>query len=122
MNEDTTKNLNEKGSFEETVLARLDAIQTDLHGVKLVVNDMNKRLTMLEDKVEQRLFDTRPMWEGVQAQLTTIQEQLTTVQATTKQMDTKLGILNNAVLDVRADQMMLEKRVVRIENTEIGQG
>ncbi len=133
MNEDTTKNLDEKSSFEQIVIAQLEAMRADIHSVKLVVNDINHRVTTLEETIERRLYDTRPMWEGVQVQLTNVQEQMTTmqqqiatvdekvvtVQATVKQMDTKLGVLNNTILDLRADHLMLEKRVTKMDNAEI---
>ncbi len=151
MNENTTKNLDEKSSIENLILAKLnemqvemdarfsavdarfDELKTDLHGAKLVINDINHRVITLEETIERRLYDTRPMWEGVQVQLTNVQEQMTTmqqqiatvdekvvtVQATVKQMDTKLGVLNNTILDLRADHLMLEKRVTKMDNAEI---
>ena len=60
MSEDPTKNL--PSSFEERVLNELAAI--------------NARPTSLEEKVDTRLRETRPIWEGVQTQLKGIEKQL----------------------------------------------
>ena len=60
MSEDLTRNL--PSSFEERVLSELAAI--------------NARLISLEEKVDLRLRETRPIWEGVQNQLKGIEKQL----------------------------------------------
>ena len=60
MSEDPTRNL--PSSFEERVLSELAAI--------------NARLTSLEEKVDMRLRETRPIWEGMQNQLKGIEKQL----------------------------------------------
>jgi hypothetical protein len=60
MSEDPTRNL--PASFEERVLSELAAI--------------NARLISLEEKVDMRLRETRPIWEGMQNQLKGIEKQL----------------------------------------------
>ena len=61
MSEDTTRNLS----------------GGDLGEVLSILRSMNTRLTALEDKVERRLQDTRPIWEQVLARLTEVEERLT---------------------------------------------
>src|SRR5687768_17528146 len=61
MSEDTTRNL--PGGDMGEVLSILRSIDT--------------RLTALEDKVESRLHDTRPIWEQVLTRLTEFDERLT---------------------------------------------
>ena len=67
MSEDTTRNF--QPSFEERVLSELAAIRQE-------VSQQNARLTSLEEKVDARLRETRPIWEGVQAELKEIGKQL----------------------------------------------
>jgi hypothetical protein len=62
MVEDTTKDMPNARSFEERVFARFDALDTRF-------DSLDGRLTTLEEKVERRLQETRPIWEAVQAQL-----------------------------------------------------
>lgn len=61
MSEDTTRQLPDDGV--RLILARFDSLET--------------RLTALEDKVERRLLDTRPIWEQVLVRLAEVEEQLT---------------------------------------------
>jgi chromosome segregation ATPase len=51
----------------ESMGARIDSIDSRLSGVE-------DRLGSLEAKVEERLKDTRPMWEAVQTQLAGLRE------------------------------------------------
>ena len=54
MSEDKTVDMDGR-SFEERVFARFDAMDAQL-------NKIDSRLTTLEDKVDQRLKETRPIW------------------------------------------------------------
>ena len=81
MNEDLTRNLPQ--SFEERVLAELSAIRQEQAAQREMIGHLNDRLnsldaplTSLEDKVDSRLRETRPIWEGVQERLTGIESEL----------------------------------------------
>ncbi len=67
MSEDTTRNF--QPSFEERVLREFAALNSRM-------GSLETRLTSLEDKVDARLRETRPIWEGVQAQLKEIEKQM----------------------------------------------
>lgn len=49
----------------------------DMGEVLSILRSINARLTALEEKVERRLQDTRPIWEQVLARLTEVDERLT---------------------------------------------
>lgn len=83
MSGETTEKFNGGESFEARVLGELAAI--------------NSRLTRLEEKVEARLHDTRPIWESVLAKLTTV--------------DSKLNVFAQDMIDVRARIELLNKRL-----------
>jgi predicted nuclease with TOPRIM domain len=70
MSEDPTQNL--PNSDLKLILVRLDSIDARLDSI-------NTRLTTLEDKVERRLLETRPIWESVLEQLKEMSAQLTEV-------------------------------------------
>jgi predicted nuclease with TOPRIM domain len=61
MSEDVTQQL--PNDALRQILARFDSIDS--------------RLTALEDKVDRRLQETRPIWEQVLTRLTAVEEQLT---------------------------------------------
>ena len=62
MNEETTKKLPQtmNGSFEERVLAHLEAMQASLQNVETRVEDIDERVQRLEAKA----YDTKPIWEN----------------------------------------------------------
>ncbi len=93
MSEDLTQNL-PPASFEERVLTALSAIRNDV----AVLGD---RLTALEEKVDRRLQETRPIWEGVQAQI--------------RKLDTKFDIVIRELYEIRYDHVILGKRVDELE-------
>ena len=95
MSEDTTRNL--PSSFEERVLSELAAINSRM-------GSLETRLTSLEDKVDARLRETRPMWEAVQAQL--------------KEIDKRLDTLNRQFKTVLQDSYDLRIRVEKLEDSQ----
>ncbi len=90
------------------------------------VQSLSTRVESLEKKVEERLYDTRPIWEKVQADITGLQEgqkSLTAnVEALRDEMRTgfrnlkrQFSILNDTFLEVRADYKDLDNRVYKLE-------
>ena len=77
MSEDMTQKLPGSPSFEERVLAELAAIRLGQAALEDRMTNFETRLTALEDKVERRLQDTRPIWEQVLTRLTEVEERLT---------------------------------------------
>ena len=94
MSEETTRNL--PSSFEERVLSELAAIRQEvtqqnnrlssvesrltslenrMDSMEARLTSLEGRLTSLEDKVDERLRETRPIWEGIQAQLKEMEKQ-----------------------------------------------
>ncbi|MCA1565032.1 MAG: hypothetical protein LC803_05250 [Acidobacteria bacterium] len=109
VSEDLTQNL-PQGSFEERVLSMLSAIQaeqsairTEMVAIRNDVTVLGDRLTALEEKVDRRLQETRPMWEGVQAQI--------------RKLDTKFDIVIRELYEIRYDHVILGKRVDELEKT-----
>lgn len=70
MNEDPTKDLPGATPFEQRVLAEFAAL--------------NRRMTVLEDRVDARLRETRPIWEGVQTRLAAIEEAINDIRSQMK--------------------------------------
>ena len=120
MSEDPTKNLpaSQKGTLEQILAA---------------VRSLESRLQSLENKVEERLYDTRPIWEKVQADIAQLQEGLQRLEEGQHRFDDRLealrdetrtgwrnlkrqfGVLHETFLEVRADYKDLDKRLYRLE-------
>jgi chromosome segregation ATPase len=99
MSEDRTQQLPD-GDMKQ-VLALLGSINSRL-------DSMDARLTTLEDKVERRLHDTRPIWEQVLSRLTDIETRLTNVETRLTDIETRL-----TNVETRLDNV--EKRLERVE-------
>ena len=116
MSEDLTQNL-PQASFEERVLSTLSAIRAEVSAVhteqsamrtemSTIRNDvaaLGERLTVLEEKVDRRLQETRPMWEGVQEQI--------------RKLDTKFDIVIRELYEIRYDHVILGNRVDELEKS-----
>jgi predicted nucleic acid-binding Zn-ribbon protein len=108
VNEDPTKELPGASPFEQRVLAefatlrgevaeiRNQQLATAKHVVALV-----QRLNSLEGKVDKRLKETRPIWEGVRAQI--------------EKLDEKFNIFIRDLYDVRGDIGVHNKRLDVLE-------
>ena len=99
MSEDLTQNL--PGGDLTRILARFDSMDarfdsmdTRFDSIDARLDSMDARLTTLEDKVEQRLLETRPIWESVLEQLKEMSAQLTEV-------NTRLTRVEHASSDFR---------------------
>ena len=111
MSEEPTQNLPQDGVSQ--ILTRLDSIDT--------------RLTTLEDKVDRRLQETRPIWEQVLVRLDGVEGQLVSfggrmdgfeneLRSSLRRFERYVGQLAKDVLEVRADQRDLEYRMDKIES------
>ncbi len=119
MSENITKGAGNPLSFEERVFARfdamdarfdkvdvrLDALETRVAsmeeniGARFAVLDL--RIGKLEEMVDARLKETRPIWESVQFEL--------------RKLNRKFEQAVEDLFDLRADQKTLRKRVDVIE-------
>lgn len=73
----------------------------------------DERLEALEEKVEERLYDTRPMWEAVRAQIIELRE---ATEKGFRKLDSKWELLAREVRDLYADARELERRVGNLES------
>ncbi|HEX8889017.1 MAG TPA: hypothetical protein VF779_07560 [Pyrinomonadaceae bacterium] len=97
MSEDPTKHMSNEDL--RLILTRLDSIDT--------------RLMKLEDKVDQRLKETRPIWEQVLTRLGGLE---TEMRNGFRKLERQVGLLAEDVMIVRADHRDLEKRLTKIES------
>lgn len=117
------KNCDKKRSFEEQVLAEFAAlrrevaalgsdiaalrgevveIRTQQSAMAKNIAGIDERLTSLEETVDARLKETRPIWEAVQAQI--------------EKLDQKFDIVIRDLYDVRGDMALHAKRISQLEH------
>jgi hypothetical protein len=91
-----------------------------------LVRGIDTRLTTLEEKVDSRLTETRPIWEGVLARLETLSAEVSEFRTEVSEfreetaknfelVDSKFNIINDHILNVQAKQRLTEKRVEDLE-------
>jgi len=130
MSEDKTKEMNDSKSFEERVFERFERIEGRLISVEIKIS-----------KLEERQYDTRPIWEQVLAAIAEINTRLDKMDARLDKMDArldkmdarfdkqdavldtgfrsmerKMDVLNKYFLETRADQRYLDDRLEKLES------
>lgn len=140
MNEDPTRDLLDRRSFEERVFARFDSLDTRIHA--------------LEGQAERRALETKPIWERalaeigevtsdlgevkgglgeiksglgevraelgeVRAELGEVKERLSALEGLNKPMLRKIDLLSRDVVIVRAEQIGLEDRLEKLEHSNV---
>jgi hypothetical protein len=95
MSENTSQGTPDARSFEERVFARFDMLDARF-------DNLDGWLTMLEDKVDARLRETRPIWECVLSEM--------------KSLNRQVRLLHDDVLRVRVDQEDLREPLSKLES------
>lgn len=108
MSEEITQNIPDGRSFEDRVFARFDAIDASL-------NDMDSRL----QKLEQKSYDTKPVWERALAEILEVKERLGALEQISNQMVRKIDVLGKDMLTLRADQTRIEDRMDKLESKPV---
>src|SRR5260370_3862195 len=113
MNEDRRRELSGR-SFEERVFVRFDSMDVRFDSMDARVDSMDARFDSVDARLdgvevrvqalESRALDTKPIWERG---LTEILE----VKKGVEDLNRKIDVLNQDVLQVRADQRRVEKRM-----------
>lgn len=108
MNEDPTKELPGASPFEQRVLAELGALRSEVAEIRTQqiamaknIAALDQRLSSLEERVDSRLKETRPIWEAVRAQI--------------EKLDEKFVLFIRDLYDVRGDISLQDKRLGVLE-------
>ena len=84
----------------DTIDTRLSSVEGRLGTVEERLSTVEERLTSLDDKVDARLRETRPIWEGVHARLTEIESTLTDINRQFKTL-----VIDSFKLRVRVESL-----------------
>lgn len=91
---------------------RFDSVDARLDSLDGRVDSMDTRLTTLEEKVDRRLQETRPIWERALAEIAELRSELNHgLRRITREID----VLNRSFLEVRAELRYLDERVTKLE-------
>jgi tetrahydromethanopterin S-methyltransferase subunit G len=130
MNEGPTQNLSGGRSFEERVFARFDAMDVRFQAIDARFDTVDMRFDAIDtrfEKLEARVdagfegldrrvqaleakaLDTKPIWERALAEILEVKRGV-------EDVNRKLDVLNHDVLQVRADQRLVHKRMDAVES------
>ena len=113
MSEDRTQPLPDDGV--RLILARFDSINTRFDSMDARLDSMDARLTALEDKVDRRLQETRPIWEQVLVRLTSVEGELTKLVTRVKKVEDEVFMLRRKFDAWTGDAALLRQRYEDLE-------
>ncbi|MDX6405980.1 MAG: hypothetical protein QOH70_3435 [Blastocatellia bacterium] len=117
MSEDRTRDFPDNRSFEERVFARFDAMDRRLGAMEsrfdARFDALDSRIQSLDLRVqalESKALDTKPIWERALAEILEVKQGV-------QDLNRKIDVLNQDVLQVRADQRGVAKRMDALESS-----
>ena len=139
MSDNTTRNLPDDRI--DTLVVLVQTMSTDLQDVRTDLRDVKARLGTLEQTVGERLYDTRPIWERALAEIADTRSEMGEVRSEIrevrsemrevrseiaemrsemkdgfKKVSVKMDLLNRDILEVRAENESLVRRVDKLES------
>jgi archaellum component FlaC len=90
---------------------RLDQLLALVQGIANQVQGMEKRIESLETRVDQRLMETRPIWEAVLARLDKIEGRLDKIEGRLDKADERLESIEK---DVRVIRDQVEDAILQV--------
>lgn len=100
----------------ETRLAGLEtkmaSLETRMESLETRMESLETRMESLESKVDERMKETRPIWEALQTQLV---ELSTSQERGFSRFDRAMDLVTGNMVRLHAEQVELESRVYKIE-------
>jgi chromosome segregation ATPase len=109
MSEDLTQKL---PTSQDGMLAQ---ILTTVQNLSTRMESLEQRFGSLEQKVEERLYDTRPIWEKVQADISLLQEGVQEMNTHWRDMNRKFSVFTDNLMQMQADYRDIYDRVRGLE-------
>ena len=103
MSEEKASEQPDARSFEERVFARFDALEERMTAFEGRMTGFEDRMIALDENVDRRLQETRPIWAAVLAQL--------------EQLNNKFGLVATDIYDLRAKVAALDQRTTSLESS-----
>ena len=107
MNEEPTKNLPGRNSFEERVFARFDAADARFDAVDARFDTVDARL----EKLESRAYETKPIWERALAQIMETGLETGEIKKKVGVIETKVGVIETKVAAIETEVVEVKTEV-----------
>lgn len=112
MNEEPTKGLPDKRSFEERVFARFDAFDARFDAVDARFDTVDARL----EKLEARAYDTKPIWERALAKIMEMDLEVGEIKTRVGVIGTKVTVIETDVAALKTDVAVMKSSYASIRN------
>jgi chromosome segregation ATPase len=106
MNEETTKELPNKLSFEERIFARFDAMDARFDTVDARFDAVDARFNTVEarlEKLEARAYDTKPIWEKALAAIMQTGLEVGEIKAKVAGIETEIAGMKTDYAGIRSE-------------------
>ena len=100
------------GDRLDELISLVHRIGNDVNELKTRIGTLEQRLGAFEQKVDERLHDTRPIWEAVQNQITELRNEMV---SSFRKFDRKFDVLQEDFIEMKFKQRELESRVGKLE-------
>ena len=121
MSEDLTKKFSESDKLN-LILTAVQRLESSFEKLETRVEDIDARLQRLEQKVEERLYDTRPIWQSVLAAINQLQEgqqrlenEVREIRTSLRDTARRMSIFNDMLISIQADYRDIYDRIRRLE-------
>lgn len=115
MSDDPTKSLPAEEDAD-----RMSALISAVQSMSADFQEVRVRLGALENTFNERMYDTKPIWERALAEIAETRAELAELRSEMRDgfrtLGSKMDVLNEDVLTVRAEQRLLGKRVQDLES------
>ena len=123
MSEDLTKKMPQSDS------EKIDLILITVQHLQTRVDRLELRFDSLENKVEERLYDTRPIWEKVVADIAKLQAgqmqlqegqqrlegEMKEIKFLARDLDRRMSVVSDTMIAIRANYKDMDTRVYELE-------
>ena len=113
MSEDLTKKL--APSDKDEILTAIKNLDSRINNLDTRLGSLDTRFGSLEQKVDERLYDTRPMWHKLEADITQLQAGVERLEKGQGELQGHILDLSRIVRDVNRDQIVINDAVRKIQ-------
>ena len=103
-----------------------------LNMILTTVRSLEKRVHRLEEQGDERRYDTRPLWEKLQADIAELKEsfhsevggiksEMGEIKRSLRDLSRKQSVLNDGILQIHGDLRDMDARLLALENTNNSQ-
>jgi chromosome segregation ATPase len=113
VSEDLTKRLSP--SDKDEILTAIKNLDTRIRSFEARFGSVEVRLGRLEQTVDERLYDTRPMWHRVAADIAELQAGLQRLERGQEDLRAQIRDLSSAIREVSRDQIVINEATRKIQ-------